>query len=143
MKVRLKTLYKPNRYRFRLMLEQVDLSEVIFLLCIKANFRMNHGWMLFTSSIYLLSHFRKITNLGFYSVFLPFISLPYYFYFKQLKVKLNFIKSATSSQDLKRIPRSKIVQKSVSRAIYTRGVKRQYGICWLKKELSMVQGVPH
>ena len=26
------------------------------------------------------------------------------------------------------------------RAIYTRRVKRQYGICWLKKELSMVHG---
>ena len=29
------------------------------------------------------------------------------------------------------------------RAIYTRRVKRQYSICWLKKELSMVHGTLH
>ena len=29
------------------------------------------------------------------------------------------------------------------RAIYTRRVARQYGICWLKKELSMVHGTLH
>ena len=29
------------------------------------------------------------------------------------------------------------------RAIYTRRVKRQYGIFWLKKELSMVHGKLH
>ena len=29
------------------------------------------------------------------------------------------------------------------RAIYTRRVARQYNICWLKKELSMVHGAIH
>ena len=32
---------------------------------------------------------------------------------------------------------------ATARAIYTRRVARQYGICWLKEELSMVHGTLH
>ena len=70
MKVRLKTLYKPNRYRFRLMLERVDLSEVIFFALYQGKL-LNESWLDVIYSIYLLFHFTEITSLEFYSFIIP------------------------------------------------------------------------
>ena len=48
------------------------------------------------------------------------------------------------SKTPRRYGRRSIIQANNSgRVIYSRRVARQYGICWLKKELSMVHGTLH
>ena len=59
MKVRLKTLYKPNRYRFRLMLGQIDLSEVFFFALYQDQL-LNESWLDVIYSIYLFYHFTEM-----------------------------------------------------------------------------------
>ena len=38
---------------------------------------------------------------------------------------------------------SKLIEPGYNRAIYTRRVRRQYGICWLNKKLSLVHDTLH